>query len=100
MRQAQQQGPAASGVDANFIHFFRHVPTFSWIYSAAFCRNITPRRRRHGPRDKENAMPAYLIIEDHQTWWWDSADIRVVPGNDPNGVPAALIAGTSNCRPA
>ena len=45
-------------------------------------------------------MPAYLIIEDHQTWWWDSADIRVVPGNDPNGVPAALIAGTSNCRPA
>jgi len=48
MRHAQRQGPAASGVDANFIHFFRHVPTFSWIYSAAFCRNITPRKHANG----------------------------------------------------
>jgi hypothetical protein len=41
-------------------------------------------------------MPAHLIIEDGQPWWWDSADIWVVPGNDPNGPPGAPIAGTSN----
>ena len=41
-------------------------------------------------------MPAHLIIEDGQPWWWDSADIWVVPGNDPNGAPGAPIAGTSN----
>lgn len=41
-------------------------------------------------------MSAHLIIEDGQPWWWDSADIWVVPGNDPNGVPGAPIAGTGN----
>ncbi|PHV28102.1 hypothetical protein CSQ93_11075 [Janthinobacterium sp. BJB426] len=41
-------------------------------------------------------MPAHLIIEDGQPSWWDSADIWVVPGNDPNGPPGAPIAGTSN----
>ena len=41
-------------------------------------------------------MPAHLIIEDGNPWWWDSADIWVVPGNDPNGAPGAPIAGTSN----
>ena len=41
-------------------------------------------------------MPAHLIIEDGQPWWWDSADIWVMPGNDPNGAPGAPIAGTSN----
>ena len=45
---------------------------------------------------KEIAMPAHLIIEDGQPWWWDSADIWVVPGNDPNGPPGAPIAGTGN----
>ena len=41
-------------------------------------------------------MPAHLIIEDGQPSWWDSADIWVVPGNDPNGPPGAPIAGTAN----
>lgn len=41
-------------------------------------------------------MPAHLIIEDGQPWWWDSADIWVVPGTDPNGPPGAPVAGTSN----
>ena len=41
-------------------------------------------------------MPAHLIIEDGQPWWWDSADIWVVPGNDPNGAPGAPVAGASN----
>lgn len=41
-------------------------------------------------------MPAHLIIEDGQPWWWDSPDIWVVPGNDPNGPPGAPIAGTTN----
>ncbi len=41
-------------------------------------------------------MSAHLIIEDGQPWWWDSADIWVVPGNDPNGPPGAPIAGTTN----
>lgn len=41
-------------------------------------------------------MPAHLIIEDGQPWWWDSADIWVVPGNDPNGAPGAPVAGANN----
>lgn len=41
-------------------------------------------------------MSAHLIIEDGQPWWWDSADIWVVPGNDPNGPPGAPVAGSSN----
>ena len=41
-------------------------------------------------------MPAHLIIEDGQPWWWDSADIWVVPGNDPNGAPGAPLAGANN----
>ena len=41
-------------------------------------------------------MSAHLIIEDGQPSWWDSADIWVVPGNDPNGAPGAPIAGTGN----
>lgn len=41
-------------------------------------------------------MPAHLIIEDGQPWWWDSADIWVVPGSDPNGAPGAPVAGISN----
>lgn len=41
-------------------------------------------------------MPAHLIIEDGQPWWWDSADIWVVPGSDPNGAPGAPVAGASN----
>jgi hypothetical protein len=28
MHHAQRQGPAASGIDANVIHCFRHIPTF------------------------------------------------------------------------
>lgn len=40
-------------------------------------------------------MSAHLIIEDGQPWW-DSADIWVVPGNDPNGPPGAPVAGSSN----
>ena len=40
-------------------------------------------------------MSAHLIIEDGQPWW-DSTDIWVVPGNDPNGPPGAPVAGTAN----
>jgi hypothetical protein len=29
-------------------------------------------------------MPAQLIVEDRQPWLWNSADIWIVPGNDPN----------------
>ena len=41
-------------------------------------------------------MSAHLIIEDGQPWWWDSADIWVVSGNDPNGAPGAPVAGANN----
>ncbi|OYO30632.1 hypothetical protein [Janthinobacterium sp. PC23-8] len=41
-------------------------------------------------------MSAHLIIEDGQPWWWDSAAIWVVPGNDPNGAPGAPLAGANN----
>ncbi len=37
-------------------------------------------------------MSAYLLIHDG-TPWWNSPDIWVVPGNDPNGPPGSPIAG-------
>ena len=57
MHHAQRQGAAAGGVQTNLIHCFKHVPTFSGIYSAAFCRNITLRGRRHGaPAASSNGL--------------------------------------------
>ncbi|CDG81697.1 hypothetical protein [Janthinobacterium agaricidamnosum] len=41
-------------------------------------------------------MSAHLIIHDGSPYWWDSPDIWVVPGSDPNGAPGAPIAGTTN----
>jgi hypothetical protein len=37
-------------------------------------------------------MPTILEIEDGNPWW-NSHDIWVVPGNDPNGAPGSPIAG-------
>jgi hypothetical protein len=38
-------------------------------------------------------MAVKLLIRDGNPYWWLSPDIWVVPGNDPNGAPAAPIAG-------
>lgn len=38
-------------------------------------------------------MSATLVIRDGDPHWWNSPDIWVVPGNDPNGPPGQPIAG-------
>jgi len=39
-------------------------------------------------------MPAHLLIHDGASpYWWNSPDIWVVPGADPNGSPGSPIAG-------
>jgi hypothetical protein len=38
-------------------------------------------------------MAVKLLIRDGNPYWWLSPDIWVVPGNDPNGAPAAPVAG-------
>ncbi len=39
-------------------------------------------------------MSAHLAIHDSDLpYWWESPDIWVVPGNDPNGPPRSPIAG-------
>src|SRR6202158_5023602 len=39
-------------------------------------------------------MSAHLVIHDSSMpYWWESPDIWVVPGNDPNGPPGSPIAG-------
>jgi hypothetical protein len=38
-------------------------------------------------------MPIQLEISDGVPYWWDSPDIWVVPGNDPNGDPDQPVAG-------
>lgn len=38
-------------------------------------------------------MPAILEMKDGDPYWWNSPDIWVVPGNDPNGSPGQPIAG-------
>jgi len=40
-------------------------------------------------------MSATLVIRDGDPHWWNSPDIWVVPGNDPNGPPGQPIAGES-----
>ena len=71
------------------------------LHQPAPCRALTlinrhpalrPKLVALGQAERENAMPAHLIIEDGQPLWWDSADIWVVPGNDPNGAPGARSA--------
>lgn len=41
-------------------------------------------------------MSAQLIIRDGSPYWWESPDIWVVPGNDPNGAAGAPLAGAAN----
>jgi len=38
-------------------------------------------------------MAVELEIQDGSPYWWNSADIWVVPGNDPGGSPGQPIAG-------
>ncbi len=38
-------------------------------------------------------MPVSLVIRDGTPYWWNSPDIWVVPGNDPNGTPGSPVAG-------
>jgi hypothetical protein len=38
-------------------------------------------------------MPVQLLIRDGDPHWWNSPDIWVVPGNDPNGAPGQPVAG-------
>lgn len=38
-------------------------------------------------------MSANLVIRDGEPHWWNSPDIWVVPGTDPNGLPGQPIAG-------
>lgn len=38
-------------------------------------------------------MSAALMIRDGEPSWWNSPDIWVVPGEDPNGTPGTPIAG-------
>lgn len=38
-------------------------------------------------------MSAKLLIQDGDPYWWNSPDIWVVPGNDPNGSPGQPVAG-------
>jgi hypothetical protein len=40
-------------------------------------------------------MDAVLEIRDGDPFWWNSPDIWVVPGNDPNGMPGQPIEGES-----
>ncbi len=40
-------------------------------------------------------MAASLLIRDGDTYWWNSPDIWVIPGSDPNGSPGQPIAGQS-----
>jgi hypothetical protein len=63
MRHAQRQGPAASGVDANVIYCLKHIPTFSWSHSTAFCRNIT--LREHGNGASESGSGSWRWVKKH-----------------------------------
>lgn len=38
-------------------------------------------------------MAAILTIRDGDPHWWNSPDIWVVPGDDPNGAPGSPVAG-------
>ena len=38
-------------------------------------------------------MSLNLLIRDGEPHWWNSPDIWVVPGNDPNGPPGQPVAG-------
>jgi hypothetical protein len=38
-------------------------------------------------------MATQLVIRDGDPHWWNSPDIWVVPGSDPNGIPGQPVAG-------
>jgi hypothetical protein len=38
-------------------------------------------------------MTVQLLIRDGSPDWWESPDIWVVPGTDPNGVAGTLVVG-------
>lgn len=38
-------------------------------------------------------MSTQLLIRDGDPYWWNSPDIWVVPGSDPNGAPGQPVAG-------
>lgn len=41
-------------------------------------------------------MSAIIEVRDGTQYWWDSPDIWVVPGNNPNGSPGQPVAGQPN----
>lgn len=38
-------------------------------------------------------MGVQLVVQDGTPYWWESPDIWVVPGNDPNGASGTPVAG-------